>query len=84
MWLTAAALLFIWTQYLSRDILTTKVAKGPRRLDDGQGIESEKNLFFLRALRVLRGQICGSVPNRSSTRFAILDPPSSVSVLVAA
>ena len=32
--------------------------------------------FFL--LRVLRGQISGSMPSRSSARFAILHPPSSI------
>jgi hypothetical protein len=31
-----------------------------------------------KAHETLRGQICGSVPYRSSTRFAILDPPSSI------
>jgi hypothetical protein len=54
-----------------KHLLTTKITK----------VTKDLNKIFeakLRVLHVLRGVICGSVPNFSSARFAILDPPSSI------
>ena len=54
-------------QHSTQHFLTTKITKLTKDLDRIFGSK-------LRVLRVLRGQICGSVSNRSSARFAILDP----------
>ena len=66
-------------QHSTKHFLTTKITKVTKDLDRICGSKLGVPFAVSRGiLRVLRGYIYGAVPNLSSARVTILDPPSSI------